>query len=450
MECASISIAAWPEFHYGRVSKPPRQMKAQLHAASGRPWSSLGIDSNGRCFVRQISGFNCMAVPGPTNMPFAIRQAMDVALEDHRAPDFREFTIPLLADLKRIFRTATGQVFVFPSSGTGGWESAVANTLSPGDQVLTSVFGQFSYLWADLCRRFGLKVDAIDVPWGEGVPLELYEQKLRADKTHQIKAVLACHNETATGVTSDIAGVRKILDAAGHPALLMVDGVSSIGCIDFRMEAWGVDVAVCGSQKGFMMPTGLAIVAVSEKALAARKSAKLPRCFFDFDDMIRANKDGYFPYTPAATLLHGLRASIDMLEAEGLESVFARHRRLATGVRKAVDAWGLRLCAKHPKWYSDTVSAVVVPDGFDANAVLKTAYHVYDLSLGAGLSKVAGKVFRIGHLGYLNELMVLAAISGAELALLDCGIAIKPGAGVGAAIEHYRQTALRPTATKAA
>jgi alanine-glyoxylate transaminase/serine-glyoxylate transaminase/serine-pyruvate transaminase len=241
-------------------------------------------------------------------------------LEDHRAPDFPEFTLPLLADLKRIFRTTTGQVFIFPASGTGGWEAAIANTLSPDDQVLAAAFGQFSHLWVDLCRRFGLDVDAIDVPWG--MPLDLYEKKLLADKAHRIKAVLVCHNETATGVTSDVAGVRRALDAAGHPALLMVDGVSSIGCIDFRMQAWGVDVAVCGSQKGFMLPTGLAIVAVSEKALAARKTARLPRCFFDFDDMIRANKDGYFPYTPAATLLRGLRASIDMLETEGLDEVF--------------------------------------------------------------------------------------------------------------------------------
>jgi alanine-glyoxylate transaminase / serine-glyoxylate transaminase / serine-pyruvate transaminase len=396
------------------------------------------------------TGFNGMAVPGPTNLPFAIRRAMDVALEDHRAPDFPQFTLPLLADLKRIFGTATGQVFVFPSSGTGGWESAIANTLSPGDRVLASVFGQFSYLWVDLCRRFGLDVEVIDVPWGEGVPIDFYERKLRDDKGHHIKAVLACHNETATGVTSDIAGVRHVLDAAGHPALLMVDGVSSIGCIEFNMDAWGVDVAVCGSQKGFMMPTGLAIVGVSERALAAQKSAKLPRCFFDYEEMIKANKDGYFPYTPAATLLRGLRASIDMLEAEGLDEVFARHRRLATGVRNAVDAWGLRLCAKHPKWHSDTVSAVVVPDGVDANTVIRNAYYTYNLSLGTGLSKVAGKVFRIGHLGYLNELMLLASIGGAEMAMLDSGIAIKPGSGVGAALDHFRQTAKRSVAVKAA
>jgi alanine-glyoxylate transaminase/serine-glyoxylate transaminase/serine-pyruvate transaminase len=316
--------------------------------------------------------------------------------------------------------------------------------------VLASVFGQFSHLWVDLCRRFGLDVEAIEVPWGEGVPLDAYEQALRSDKAHKIKAVLACHNETATGVTSDIAGVRRGLDAAGHPALLMVDGVSSIGCIEFDMDKWSVDVAVCGSQKGFMMPTGLAIVAVSQKALEARKTAKLPRCFFDYADMIKANKDGYFPYTPAATLLRGLRASIDMLEAEGLDEIFARHRRLATGVRKAVDAWGLKLCASHPKWYSDTVSAVVVPEGIDANAVIRNAYYAYNLSLGSGLSKVAGKVFRIGHLGYINELMVLSSIGGAEMALLDSGVTIEAGSGVGAAIEHFRQTAKRPAAVKAA
>lgn len=400
--------------------------------------------------MRTMTGFNGLAVPGPTNLPFPIRQAMDVALEDHRAPDFPEFTLPLLADLKRIFRTTTGQVFVFPSSGTGGWESAIANTLSPGDRVLAAVFGQFSHLWVDLCRRFGLDVEVVEVAWGEGVPLDAYEQRLRSDTAHTIKAVLACHNETATGVTSDVAGVRCALDAAGHPALLMVDGVSSIGCIEFNMDTWGVDVAVCGSQKGFMMPTGLAIVAVGQKALEARQTAKLPRCFFDYADMIKANKDGYFPYTPAATLLRGLRASVDMLEAEGLDEIFARHRRLATGVRAAVDAWGLKLCAKHPKWYSDTVSAVVVPDGVDANAVIRNAYYTYNLSLGSGLSKVAGKVFRIGHLGYVNELMVLSSIAGAEMALLDSGVAIKAGSGVGAAIDHFRQTAKRPAAVKAA
>ena len=384
-----------------------------------------------------MKGFNGLAVPGPTNMPFQIRQAMDVALEDHRAPDFPDFTLPLFADLKKAFKTETGHVFIFPGSGTGGWESAISNTLSPGDRVLASVFGQFSHLWVDLCQRFGLEVDAIDVEWGKGVPLSEYEAHLAADKAHKIKAVLVCHNETATGVTSDVAGVRRILDSLGHPAMLFVDGVSSIGAIDFRMDEWGVDVAVSGSQKGFMLPTGLAIVGVSEKAIEKSKTAKLPRCFFDYGDMITTNAQGYFPYTPATTLLRGLRASLDMLFAEGLDNVFTRHHRLASGVRAATHAWGLTTCAQGPQWYSDTVTAIVVPRGFDANDVIGTAYHRYNLSLGAGLSKVAGKVFRIGHLGYLNEIMVLQALGGAELAMRDVGIPFEPGIGVGAAIREF-------------
>ncbi len=383
-----------------------------------------------------MPGFKGMYVPGPSNMPFRIRQAMDVALEDHRAPDFPQFTLPLFADLKKIFQTKTGHVFLFPGSGTGGWESAIANTLSPNDKVLASVFGQFSLLWVDLCERFGLQVDAIQVDWGKGVPLDEYRARLKADKQHTIKAVLVTHNETATGVTSDVAGVRRILDDLDHPALLFVDGVSSIASIDFRMDEWGVDVAVAGSQKGFMLPTGLAIVCVSEKALKTGQTAALPRCFFDYRDMLKANAQGYFPYTPATTLLRGLRASVDMLLEEGLTNVFARHRRLAGAVRAAVEAWGLRNCAQGPQWYSDTVTAVVVPEGFDANDVIKTAYDSYDLSLGGGLNKVAGKVFRIGHLGWLNEIMVLQALGGVELAMRDVGLQFEPGSGVGAAVRH--------------
>ncbi len=383
-----------------------------------------------------MPGFKGLYVPGPTNMPFRVRAAMDVALEDHRAPDFPAFIKPLLEDVKKIFQTETGKVIVFPGSGTGGWESAIANTLSPGDKVLASVFGQFSMLWVDLCQRFGLDVDAIQVDWGKGTPLDQYRARLEADKQHTIKAVLVTQNETATGVASDVAGVRRILDELGHPAMLFVDGVSSIACIDFRMDGWGVDVAVCGSQKGFMMPTGLAIVCVSEKALKAGETAKLPRCFLDYRDMLKNNAQGYFPYTPAATLLRALRTSVDMLLEEGLPNVFARHHRLAGAVRAAVDAWGLRNCAQGAQWHSDTVTAVMVPEGFDANDVIKTAYNRYDLSLGGGLNKVAGKVFRIGHLGWLNEIMVLQALGGAELAMHDVGIKFEPGAGVGAAVRH--------------
>lgn len=384
-----------------------------------------------------MSGSNYMAAPGPTNMPFRIRQAMDVALEDHRAPDYPTFTLPLLADLKKIFRTETGHVLVFPGSGTGGWEAAVGNTLSAGDKVLSARFGQFSLLWIDLCNRFGLDVDVVDVEWGLGVPLDQYEAKLTADKAHEIKAVLVCHNETATGVTSNVAAVREILDRLGHPALLFVDGVSSIGSIDFRMDEWGVDIAVAGSQKGFMMPTGLTIVGVSEKAMEATKTSTLPSAYFDFPTMLANNANGYFPYTPAATLLRGLRASVDMLLEEGMENVYARHRRLADGVRAAVQAWGLKPCARTPDIYSDTVTAVVVPEGFNANDVIKAAYERYNLSLGGGLSKVAGKVFRIGHLGWLNEIMIMQALGGVEMAMLDAGIPFEPGAGIGAAISHY-------------
>ena len=388
-----------------------------------------------------MAGQNALFIPGPTNIPERLRRAVDVAMEDQRAPDFPAFTLPLFEDLKQVFKTRTGQVFLFPASGTGGWEAAITNTLSPGDKVLASRFGQFSHLWIDLCQRHDLDVEAVDVEWGKGVPLEDYARILADDKTHAIKAVLACHNETATGVTSDIGGVRKILDDLGHPALLFVDGVSSIASIDFRMDDWGVDVAVSGSQKGFMLPTGLAIVAASQKALEARKSAKFHRCFFDFEDMIKTNKDGYFPYTPAMTLIRGLRASVDMLLEEGLENVFARHHRLAEGVRKAVAAWDLSLCATEPKWYSDTVSAICVPDGFDGNQVAKLAYQRYNLSLGLGLSKVAGKVFRIGHLGSINEIMLLSGLAGAEMAMKDLGIGIDLGSGVAAAQAYYRYTA---------
>lgn len=389
-----------------------------------------------------MPGRQHLYVPGPTNMPERIRQAMDVPLEDHRSPAFPNFSKPLFEDIKEIFKTVLGQVFIFPASGTGGWEAGVTNTLSPGDKVLQSNFGQFSLLWADLCRRHFMEVIEVDVVWGEGVPLDKYREILSEDKHHEIKAVIVTHNETATGVTSDIKAVRDLLDELSHPALLFVDGVSSIGCIEFRMDDWGIDIAVAGSQKGFMLPTGLAMVGVSQKALAAGATAKCPRCFFDFADMIKTNKDGWFPYTPAATLLHGLRASIDMLLEEGMENVWARHRRYADAVRAAVESWGLNTCAADPKWHSDTVTAIVTPEGVDANAVITAAYENYQLSLGLGLNKVAGRVFRIGHLGDLNELMILSAISGAEMAMRDVGMDITSGAGVGAAQEKLRLSRL--------
>ena len=391
---------------------------------------------------------NALFIPGPTNIPEAIRRAMDVPQEDQRAPDFPKFTLGLFRDLKKVFKTTEGQVFLFPGSGTGGWEAALTNTLSPGDRVLAASFGQFSHLWIEMCRRLGLEVEAIEGEWGEGAPIESYAERLAADRDYRIKAVLVCHNETATGVTSDVAALRRALDAAGHPAMLYVDGVSSIASIDFRMDEWGVDLAVAGSQKGFMLPTGLAIVAVSRKALAAAAGAKSYRCYFDFADMARANKDGFFPYTPATTLLRGLRASLDMLQSEGLEQVFQRHHHLAEGVRRAVAAWGLKLCARHPRWHSDTVSAIVLPPGFDSNLLVRHAYERYNLSLGVGLAKVAGRVFRIGHLGSLDEVMLLGAIAGAEMALSDIGVPIELGSGVAAAQAHYALA--RPEARRAA
>ena len=399
-----------------------------------------------------MSGSNALFIPGPTNVPHRVRQAIDRPMEDQRAPDLPAFTLPLFRDLKTVFKTRSGSIFLFPATGTGGWEAAVTNTLSPGDKVLASRFGQFSHLWIDLCRRHRLDVDAIDVEWGEGVPVAQYADRLAADKEHKIKAVLVTHNETATGVTSDVATVRKALDAAGHPALLFVDGVSSIASIDFRMDEWKVDVAVTGSQKGFMMPAGLAILCVSEKALDYAKDAQCARCYFDFADMAKTNRDGYFPYTPPLSMLRGLRASVDLLLEEGLENVFARHYRLAEGVRRAVSAWGLSLCAKAPEWYSDTVSAIRVPAAVNGADIVRLAYQRYGLSLGAGLSVVAGKVFRIGHLGDLNELMLMMALAGAEMTMRDVGMDIVPGSGVAAAEEYYRSTyqAARPTAQAAA
>ena len=387
-----------------------------------------------------MPGRNFLFVPGPTNIPERIRRAMDVPLEDHRASDFPAFVLPLLADLKKVFQTRDGHVFIFAASGTGGWEAAITNTLSPGDKVLQARFGQFSHLWAELCRRLGMQVELVETPWGEGVPLDRYAEILAADGAHAIKMVLVTHNEAATGVTSDLAGVRRVLDDLGHPALIAVDGVSAIGSIDFRMDEWGIDLAVSGSQKGLMLPTGLGLVGASRKALAAMHSARCARSYFDFGEMLRMNADGWFPYTPAVTLLHGLRASIDMLLEEGLPQVFARHARYAEAVRKAVAAWGLELSARDPKWYSNTVSAIVVPDGIDAGAVVGNAYRRYNLSLGGGLGEVAGKVFRIGHLGDLNELMILSALAGTEMALRDSGIEVAPGSGVGAASEFLRET----------
>ena len=383
------------------------------------------------------TGINHLYIPGPTNVPEVVRQAMNVPMQDMRAHDFGALHIGLFSDLKTVFRTATGQVFLFPGSGTGAWEAAITNTLNPGDRVLMALSGQFSLLWAEMARRLGLDVDLIELEWGAGCSVDAFAGRLNADTAGVIKAVFVTHNETATGVTSDIAAVRAALDSAGHGALLFVDGVSSIGCLQFRMDDWGVDLAVTGSQKGLMLPAGLGILAASIKALEASKTSTMRRAYFEFNDQIKMNATGYFPYTPPTQLLHGLRKALDRMLAEGLDTVIARHHRLASGVRAAVKAWGLEVCAQDPALYSDTVTAIRVPAGVDARDVIQIAYDRYNCSFGSGLGPLAGKVFRIGHLGDLNEGMCLTALAIAELSLHAAGAKVQFGSGVAAAQAIY-------------
>lgn len=384
---------------------------------------------------------NPVFIPGPTNMPEAVRKACDMPTIDHRSSLFADILHPARDGVRQILKSETAEVFIFPSTGTGGWEVALSNTLSPGDTVLAARNGMFSHRWIDMCQRLGLDVQIIEAPWGEGMPIDAVGAALKADAGHKIKAVLATHNETATGVKSDIAGLRTALDAASHPALMFVDGVSSIASMDFRFDDWGVDVAVTGSQKGFMMPAGLAIVGFSEKALAAVETSTLPRCFFDIRDMQKGYAANAYPYTPAVGLLNGLKLSCDMILDEGLDAVFARHTRIADGVRAAVSAWGLDLCAARPELYSDTVSAIRTPDGFDATRIVTHAAEVYGVAFGTGLGEVAGKVFRIGHLGMMTDVMALSGIATAEMCMADLGLDIRLGSGVAAAQEVYRGTA---------
>ncbi len=389
-----------------------------------------------------MSNQNPVFIPGPTNIPDQLRHAMNAQTSDHRAPDFVELLSPVLEDLKRVFKTETGQAITFPSSGTGGWEAAITNTLSPGDKVLVARYGMFSHRWIDLCQRHYLDVEIIDCEWGTGAPASRFGERLADDRAHEIKAVLVTHNETATGVRSDIGAVRRAMDASSHPAMLYVDCVSSLASMDFRMDDWGVDLAVSGSQKGFMLMTGMAIIGVSQKAIAASQTAKCPRCFFDFRDMVGANQKGGFPYTPPLQLFYGLRESLSMLFEEGLDNVFARHFRIAQGVREAVNAWGLQLCAKTPDLYSDTVSAIYVPEGFNSDALVNHAFEAYKVSYGVGLGEMAGKAFRIGHLGMLTDVMALSGIATIEMAMKDQGFPVELGTGVVAAQEFYRGTAV--------
>ena len=394
-------------------------------------------------------GQNPVFIPGPTNIPDALRAAMNVQTVDHRAPDFKDVLLPIFEDLKKVFKTSQGTVVTFPASGTGGWEAAVTNTLSPGDTVLVGRYGMFSHRWIDLCERHKLNVQVIDSEWGTGATVEQFAQALAADTEHAIKAVLVTHNETATGVRSDIGAVRGAINGASHPAMLMIDCVSSLASMDFRMDEWGVDVAVSGSQKGFMLMTGMAILCISPKALAAMDTAQCPRCFFDFREMLKANATGSYPYTPALQIIKGLHASLGLLLGEGLENVYTRHHRIATGVRAAVSAWGLNLCAKTPDLYSDTVSAIYVPEGFDSNILTEHAFNAYGVSFGIGLGEMNGKAFRIGHLGSITDVMALSGIATIEMAMKDLDYPIELGQGVAAAQEHYRRT-IKQTEHKAA
>jgi len=387
-----------------------------------------------------MAGRNFLFVPGPTNVPDRVLRAMAVPMEDHRSPIFPELARACLSALKPIFKTTSASPILFPSSGTGCWEAALTNCLNPGDKVLTSRFGQFSHLWADMCTRLGFEVELLETPWGEGAPAERYLSSLKQDKQHKIKAVLVCQNETATGVTSDVPAIRRAMDSVKHPALLFVDSVSALASIDFRMDEWGVDVCVSGSQKGLMLPAGLGVTCVSVKALEAAKSATSRRCYFDYGDMVVANASGYFPYTPSIPMMYGLRESLQMLSEEGLQNVLDRHAYLAGGVRAAIlNGWKLKLCAVEPKWYSDTVSAIVVPQGVNAAEIIARAFTRYNLALGAGLARVAGRLFRIGHLGDCNELMLMAALAGSEMAMVDCGMKIAPGSGVAAAADYWQR-----------
>jgi len=398
--------------------------------------------------MTRASGRHFLQIPGPTNVPDRVLRAIDFPTMDHRGPEFGRLGREVLEGMQRVFQTRSS-VVIYPASGTGAWEAALANTLSPGDKVLMYETGHFATLWQKMARRLGLAPEFIAGDWRTGADPQAIEARLREDKAHAIKAVGVVHNETATGVTSRIAEVRKAIDAAKHPALLLVDTISSLASIDYRHDEWGVDVTVGGSQKGLMLPPGLSFNAVSAKALAASKTAKLPRSFWDWGEMIASNKDGYFPYTPATNLLYGLREALKMLlEEEGLENVFARHRRHAEATRRAVRAWGLEVLAKNPAEYSASLTAVLMPAGHDADRVRKVILENFDMSLGTGLGKVAGKVFRIGHLGDFNDLMLLGTLAGCEMGLELAGAPIRRE-GVNAAMDYLAECRRSP-ATKAA
>jgi alanine-glyoxylate transaminase/serine-glyoxylate transaminase/serine-pyruvate transaminase len=407
---------------------------------------------------KHSAGRHFLQIPGPSPVPDRILRAISLPTIDHRGPEFGALGLQLLEALQRVFRTRH-PVVIYPASGTGAWEAALANTMSSGDALLMYETGHFASLWHKMAQRLGLQpefigdagVDSSGLPssWRRGVQADLIEQRLRADTAHRIKAVCVVHNETSTGVTSNIPAVRRAIDVAKHPALLMVDSISGIACADYRHDEWGVDVTVSGSQKGLMLPPGISFNALSPKAIEAARHAKLPKAFWAWDDIVEMNRSGYWPYTPSTNLLYGLHEALAMLHEEGLPNVFARHARWGEGVRCAVRAWGLEIQCTDPAVYSPVLTGVVMPKGFDADQVRKTIHDRFDMSLGTGLGKVKGRMFRIGHLGDCNDLTLMAALSGCEMGLKLCGVPLA-ASGVQAAMDffasHPQQSALAAAA----
>ena len=385
------------------------------------------------------SGRHFLQIPGPTNVPDRILRAIAQPTIDHRGPEFAALGRAVLAEIRPVFKTAH-PVVIYASSGTGAWEAALVNTLSPADRVLMCETGHFATLWKQMADRLGLQTELIPTDWRHGADAREIGARLAADARREIKAVCVVHNETSTGVVSRIADVRSALDAARHPALLLVDTISSLASIDYRMDEWGVDVTVGGSQKGLMLPPGLAFNAISGKALAAARSARLPKSYWDWNDMLAANAGGFFPYTPATNLLYGLREALTMLREEGLENVFARHARHGEATRRAVGAWGLEVLCADPAQYSASLTAVLLPAGYDADALRRKVLDAFDLSLGTGLGRLAGKVFRIGHLGHFNDLMLAGTLAGVEMGLELAGVPHRPD-GVRAALAYLAETA---------
>jgi alanine-glyoxylate transaminase/serine-glyoxylate transaminase/serine-pyruvate transaminase len=381
------------------------------------------------------AGRHFLQIPGPSNVPDRVLRAMDMPTMDHRGPEFAQLTREVLDGMKQIFQTSA-DVVIFPASGTGAWEAALVNTLSPGDRVLMFETGQFATLWKGIATDLGLQVDYVEGDWRHGVDPGEVAAQLDADSQHQIKAVMVVHNETSTGVTSRIAEIRKAIDASGHPALFMVDTISSLGSIDYRHDEWKVDVTVGGSQKGLMLPPGLSFNAISAKALAAAETSTLPCAYWNWQSMIKSNQTGYFPYTPATNLLYALRESLKMLlDEQGLDNVFARHQRHAEATRCAVRAWGLEILCQNPDEYSGSLTAILLPDGHDADSLRQLILERYNMSLGTGLGKVQGRVFRIGHLGDFNDLMLAGTLSGVEMGLIGAGIPFNKG-GINAALDY--------------